>query len=65
MDPTGDTRPLVTGDIVSARGRDLEPNVPVFFDVLNNLWDPVSNLRWDSQSWPGPLLYSGTHSPVN
>ncbi|OJJ57415.1 hypothetical protein ASPSYDRAFT_58955 [Aspergillus sydowii CBS 593.65] len=30
-------------DTISARGRSLEPKVPVFFDVLNNLWDPELN----------------------
>ena len=30
-------------DTISARGRFLEPKVPVFFDVLNNLWDPELN----------------------
>jgi metal-sulfur cluster biosynthetic enzyme len=32
-----------SSDIVSDRGRSLEPKVPVFFDVLNNLWDPELN----------------------
>ena len=32
-----------TSNVISARGRALEPKVPVFFDVLNNLWDPESN----------------------
>lgn len=31
------------GEIISNRGRALEPKVPVFFDVLNNLWDPEAN----------------------
>ncbi|BCS27097.1 pyridoxal phosphate-dependent aminotransferase [Aspergillus puulaauensis] len=31
------------GGILSDRGRALEPKVPVFFDVLNNLWDPEAN----------------------
>jgi hypothetical protein len=28
---------------ISSRGLALEARKPVFFDVLNNLWDPESN----------------------
>jgi hypothetical protein len=28
---------------ISSRGLTLEAKKPVFFDVLNNLWDPESN----------------------